>query len=454
MTTILKSYRIKPSKTINDIKKYELDGLDKNNYFYTTIYFGYSNKYFPSEYNSYKKILEKIKKDLSILQNIFPMFSGHIDYKYKENKAEVICDGSGIVLIESENNNLELNDLSILKDNNDITSSETIYNLFTPNIEYLKKKFNINHFPFIIQITKLKCNSIILTSINSHMIMDGYSYELFQKTWKSISGVLDKSNIIYPNENTINYNDLIEKPSIIPKGWIEINKEFLFNTSKNQNIAPSIRLHFSKNKINDLKEKLNKEIKKENKFKYVTSEEIICSILWKSIIKYRKLEKNTNTTLIRPTNIRKILKLHDNSFGNLAIMNGITLSYNEIELLDILDIIKRIQLQKELYSNEKILQNLKYFKELNSDKALVMDFISMNNNDIFINSWNKFESLSSFNIGFGDNVFVSLPPLMPGIVMILPSCLKQKEEFIAHIYLQEKLLRKLESDTDLLKYLS
>lgn len=453
MTKIIKSYRIKPKNPINNIKKYELNGLDKNNYFYNTIYFGYSKENFEKKNNNYEDILNKIENDISILQNIFPMVSGYINYKYNENIAEVICDGSGVTLIKAENNNVSLNDLSILKNDNDVTSSETIYNLFTPDIEFLKNKFNVNHFPLIIQITKLKCDSIILTLVNSHMLMDGYSYELLQKTWKAISNVLDKSNIIYPNKNAINYNDLTEKQSVIPKGWIEINKEILFNTSKNQNITPSIRLHFSKNKIYEFKEKLNKEIKKENQSKYVTTDEIICSLLWKSIIKHRNLDKNVNTTFIRPTNIRKILKLPNNSFGNLAIMNGITLSYDEIELLDILNIIKKIQLQKELYTDEKILQNLKYFKELNSDKVLVMDFISMNNNDIFINSWSKFESLSSFNIGFGDNVFVCLPPIMSGAIILFPTCFTQKEGIIAHIYLQEKLLKMLKNDVDLLKYL-
>lgn len=453
MTKIIEIYRIKPSKPINNIKKYELDGLDKNNYFYNTIYFGYSKKNFPEINNNYENILKKIKKDLSIIQDIFPMFSGYIDYKYDENKAEVICDGSGIILIESENNDVELNNLSIINNNNDIMSSETIYKLFTPDIDYLKNKYNIKHFPLIVQITKLKCNSIILTLINSHMIMDGYSYELFQKTWKSISNTLDKSNIIYPNENVINYNNLTNNTSIMPKGWIEIDKNILFNSSKDLNAIPSIRLHFSKNKIYDLKENLNKKIKMENESKYVTSDEIICSLLWKSIIKHRKLDKNTNTTLIRPTNIRKILKHPNNSFGNLAIMDGITLSYEEIKSLDILDIIKRIQLQKELYTDEKILQNLKFFKELSSDKALVMDFISMNNNDIFINSWSKFESLSSFDIGFGNNVFVCLPPIMSGAIILLPTCFTQKEGIIAHIYLQENLLEMLKNDKEILKYL-
>jgi hypothetical protein len=452
MTKIISSYKIKPSETIKEIKKYELEGLDKNNYFYNTIYFGYSNEFFPKDTNYYDKILEKVEKDLSILQNIFPMFNGCIDYNYDKNKAEVICDGSGIVFVKAENNNINIKDLSIINDNNDITSSETIYNMFTPDIEYLKNKFNIKHFPLIVQITKLKCNSIILTLIYSHMLMDGYSFEIFQKAWKSISKGLE---FIGPKIKTINYNNLTEKHSTMPKGWIEIDKKILFNNSNNLKHIPSSRFHFSKNKINELKEEINNEIKKYDKSKYVTTDEIICSLLWKSIIKNRTLDKNKSTTFIRPTNIRKILtsQLPDNSFGNLAIMNGITLSSNEIISLNILEIIRKIQIQKELYTNDEILQNLKYFKELNSNKTLVMDYISMNDNDVFINSWSKFISLSSFDIGFGNNIFVCLPPIMSGAIILIHTCFNQKDGIIAHIYMEEYLLKKLKNDVELLKYL-
>lgn len=264
MTTILESYRIKPSKCINNIKKYKLEGLDKNNYFYTTIYFGYSNNYFPSEINSHEKILEKIKKNLSILQNDFPMISGNIEYNYEENVAQIIYNESGVVLIEAENNNININDLSILKDNYEISSSKTISNLFSPDLKYLKNKYHVQHFPFIVQITKLKCNSIILTLTNSHMIMDGYSYELLQKAWKSISKGLD---IIKPDEKKIDY-DNIKNKCLKPEGWIEIPKHFLFKepSEESQN-TPSYRFHFSKCKINKFKEELNNLIKVNDKTK-------------------------------------------------------------------------------------------------------------------------------------------------------------------------------------------
>jgi hypothetical protein len=453
MTTIIDSYRLKPKNPIKNIKKYDLDGLDKNNYFYSTIYFGYSSNNYPETIKNYEDIIKKIENDLSILQNIFPMVSGNIDYKYKENKAEVICDCSGVMLIKAENNNINITDLSILKDNNDIKSSETIHNMFTPDIEFIKNKYNVNHFPLLVQVTKLKCNSVILTLIFSHMLMDGNTHEIFQKAWKSVSQNLE---VVGPSEKKLDYNTLDKYQSVMPKGWIEIEKKLLFNNSnKNSQSVPSSRFHFSKYKINKLKVELNNEIKKLDESKYVTTDEAICSILWKSVIKARKLSKDRITTFIRPTNIRKIIspQLPDNSVGNLAIMHGISLRCKELLNSKQIEIIKEIQLQKKRYTNDKILQNLKYFKKLNHDKSLVMDFIGLNDNDIFINSWSKFYSLSSFDIGFGNNIFVCLPPVMSGLIVLVPNCFNQKEGIIAHIYLQEILLKELQNDKDLLKYL-
>ncbi|KAI9306984.1 transferase [Cunninghamella echinulata] len=453
MTTILKSYRVKPSQPINDFKKHKLEGLDKNNYFYTTIFFGYDNKYLPSD-TDYGQVVEKMKGDISILQNDFPMIAGSIENNYEENNAQVIYDGSGVVVVEAENNNINISDLTILKDNNDSTSAKTISDMFTPDLKYLKNEYHVQHFPFVIQITKLKCNSIILTLMNSHMLMDGYSYELLQRAWKSISKGL---GYMKPDDKKIDYAG-IEHQSVMPKGWIEIPRQFLFkeaSSSSESQIIPSCRLHFSKNKINQLKEELNKLIKEDDESKYVTSDEIVCSLLWKAITRHRKLDQNQHTTFIRPTNIRNILKpmLSDRSFGNLAIMDGICLSSEEILSSDILQIIKKIQLQKEAYNKDKILQNLKYFTELPFDKCLVMDFAGMAQNDLLLNSWSKFSSLASFNIGFGNNVFVSLPPLMNGAVLLLPSCFNQEEGIVAHVNLQDNILKELANDSDLLNYL-
>ncbi|CAO3640714.1 unnamed protein product [Cunninghamella blakesleeana] len=452
MTTILKSYRVKPSLPINEVKKSKLEGLDKNNYFYTTVYFGYPSSLFPTNTSSYEQIINKIKEDLSILQNDFPMISGSIEYDYEGNDAHIIYDGAGVVLIEAENNNVNMDDLTILNSNFDTTSSKSISDMFSPDIKHLKNEYNALHFPFIVQVTKLKCNSIILTLINSHMLMDGYSYELLQKAWKSISKGLD---YVKSDEKRINYNE-IEIQSLIPKGWMEIPKQFLFKEpSEESQPIPSFRFHFSKDKINKYKEVLNNLIKEEDNSKYVTSDEVICSIMWKAVTRHRKLDKNQNTAFIRPTNIRNILKpmLSDHSFGNLAMMHDINLSSEEILSLDNLQIIRKIQLQKELYNKDKVLRNFKYFSELPFDKALVMDFVGLAQNNIFINSWSKFSSLSSFDIGFGNNSFVCLPPLMNGVILLLPSCFNQEEGIVAHVYLQEVLLQELKNDSDISNYL-
>ncbi|KAJ3205792.1 hypothetical protein HK099_000698 [Clydaea vesicula] len=458
MTTIVKSYRIKPSKPIVEIKKETLEGLDKNNYFYTTIFFGFDSNYFSPAPNSigYEQIVEKLKNDLSILQNDFPMISGNIENNYEKNFAQIIYDGSGVVIIEARNNSININDLTILKDNNDFTSAKTISDLFTPDLKFLKNEFHVQHFPFIVQITKLKCNSIILTLMNSHMLMDGGSYELLQSAWKAISKGLDYRK---PDDKKIDYAG-IKQPSVMPKGWMEVPKKLFFNddstsTDEPSQYIPSCRFHFSKNKVNQLKIELNNLIKEDGETKYVTSDEIVCSLLWKVITKHRKLDENQNTTFIRPTNVRNILKpmLSDISFGNLAIMDGISLTFKEINSFDILQIIKKIQLQKELYKRDIILQNLKYFTELPFDKSLAMDFVGLAKTDLLLNSWSKFTSLASFDIGFGNNVFVSLPPLMNGAVLLLPSCFKQEEGIVAHTYLPHSVLQELKNDSDLLKYL-
>jgi hypothetical protein len=448
MTTILRSYRVQPSNDTNEIRKQQLEGLDKNNYSYTTIFFGYSKPTVP-----YEHIIEKIKRDLSILQNDFPMIAGHVQYNYELNDAQLICDGGGVVVVEAENNTIRMDDLGIQNNPRDMKATHVVSSFFTPDMKALKEKFNVQHLPLVVQVTKLKCGSIVLTTLNSHMLMDGTTFELVQKAWKQISrGELE--NIATPDEDKKLDYAHIELESEKPKGWMEIPKQFLFQEPAVQSQpTPSCRFHFSKEKVDELKEELNALLKQDGK--YVTTNEIISTILWKAVIKHRKLTKDQETTFVRPTNFRGLLKpmLSENSVGNLALMNGVTLTVDQVLSSDILEIIKEIQAQQGAYNKEKILQNLKYFTELPSDKCLIMDIAGMRQNDVFINAWSKFKSLTSFDIGFGNNIFACNPPLFDGAIIVYPTCHHHVEGFVAHASLSENVLQEMLNDNELLKFL-
>jgi hypothetical protein len=42
---------------------------------------------------------------------------------------------------------------------------------------------------------------------------------------------------------------------------------------------------------------------------------------------------------------------------------------------------------------------------------------------------------------------------MSGAIILMPNCFTQKDGIIAHIYIQEDILEKLQNDVELLKYL-
>ncbi|CAO3628266.1 unnamed protein product [Cunninghamella blakesleeana] len=192
------------------------------------------------------------------------MIRGTVDHHYEENKAHITYDGSDVVLIETENKYISIDD---------------------DDLDFEK---------------------------------NGTSFNIILNAWKLISKGSD--DYITFDEKRLDYNEM----------------KCVEEKESSQLKTPSMRLQYSKVKKNQYKEKLNHSIKQEDETNYVTSDEILCSIIWKTVTRNRKLDKNTTTVLARAINTRYILAsiISNCTFDNFATTYGTYLSLDDVFSLD------------------------------------------------------------------------------------------------------------------------
>ncbi|KXN73175.1 hypothetical protein CONCODRAFT_83636 [Conidiobolus coronatus NRRL 28638] len=427
-----------------------LSALDKSNYSPLTLFFGYDSSNFPPSITSFSVLVEKLKSSLSRVLDYFPVLAGTFEYIPEEKIGNVILDDSGVVLIQCENLELSLQDLS----NSECTSIELAKHFF---IE--PKEIEESH-PLIMQITKLRCNSVILTLQASHAILDGTSLEVFMNTWSKLA--LHVPNVEKPDLNNFLYHNRIDESVVaeVPTGWTLVKKDL--NPVEPSPLAPLESLQpspaysklypLSQNKIKNLKKEITEVLKSQGFPSFISSDDVATAVFWRAITLIRKLPTESTSSLIRPTNIRHLESppIPPNAIGNFAMTHHTSLSVSELSnsslILSLTEICKKIRTSVLNLNHNKIRSNYKLFAELSPDTACTMDFHSYTINDIFINSWKKFITLSNLDLGFGSNSFVLLPPISYGIVIFFPTEPSDTPDTTAHVYLPPGQLVELSKD--------
>ncbi|KAK9703995.1 hypothetical protein K7432_010435 [Basidiobolus ranarum] len=469
VTKILSISRVKPNNPTLDASLYAgynpssfttyntsehpvipLSALDKNNYSSVTLFYGYTSSAFPSSITSFSSLVEKLSSSLSQLLDYFPILAGTFEYIPDEKIGNIILDGSGVVLVQSENSELSLTDLTNIEH-----QSIELAKHFSIDSAALKTQYpSIQHYPLIVQVTKLKCSSVILTLQTSHALLDGTSYETFQSTWSKLA--LGMTNVDKPDLQQFLYHNRIDDSIVseMPTGWAPVPKSSLLNPSNDSQLPPvySKLYYLSQSKILHLKEEITAVLSSQGFPHFISSDDVVTAVFWRAITKIRQLAPNSTSSLIRPTNIRSFESppIPPNAIGNFAMTHHTSLLVSELSspslIPSLVEICKQIRMSMLAFDHHKIRRNYKYFAELPPETACSMNFQSYDVADIFINSWKKFTTLANFDLGFGSNSFVLLPPIANGMVIFFPTNQSNLPGVIAHVYLPPNQLKELSND--------
>lgn len=129
-----------------------------------------------SSSSSSSTFFDNLKDSLSECLNFFYPFSGKIVQNKHSNEPEILCNNSGVLLIEAKGN-IPLKDLDF-------------YNL---DHQILKGNFLINsssidqEFPLQVQITHFTCGGLSMAFTFDHALGDATSFGKFLLTWSEIA---------------------------------------------------------------------------------------------------------------------------------------------------------------------------------------------------------------------------------------------------------------------------
>ena len=310
----------------------------------------------------------------------------------------------------------------------------------------------IQDAPLQIQVTYFKCGGVLLVSELLHQLGDGDSHAQFLHRWSQLFRGESIDNIRY---DCLNRNEVIkvsnkESPKSFPL-WTQseehINYEELY-AKIGQCTAKMIK--FSEKELQAMKKEAMSSIELSNANSWISTNDALCSHMWKLITKARNLSNSQTSCLLHSCNVRKPLNIQKDYFGYL-VMNGQS---------------DRISVESILHSNLSTLASVsRHAVNRTMDKQHVQDFIDwisgskkvrpsdmhvLFGTDVFATSWVAF---NLFDLKFSNEspIFVGeIPTILDGVFKIVEGV--EKGSLVIQLSLWREHMESLLKDPELHKY--
>nr|XP_043625673.1 coniferyl alcohol acyltransferase-like [Erigeron canadensis] len=125
----------------------------------------------PSDYMNFTTIIDSLKASLSRVLSIFPPLAGRIEWNADAGENQFHCNNQGVDFV------VAVADVQ-LKELNFYNLDECVEGKLMPR--------NKRHI-ISIQVTRLSCGGIVISFLNNHRLVDGYSANMFMSAWADIT---------------------------------------------------------------------------------------------------------------------------------------------------------------------------------------------------------------------------------------------------------------------------
>ncbi|XP_019089271.1 PREDICTED: uncharacterized acetyltransferase At3g50280-like, partial [Camelina sativa] len=260
------------------------------------------------KHNSDNQIIPGLKASLSTALEIYFPLAGRLVKvnNHEDNTLSVYidCDGSGAKFVHAKAESVSVNDVL----QSSYGSVTNFISLFFPANNAESHDALVSEPLLALQVTEIK-NGVFISFGYNHLVADGSSFWSFFHTWSKIclnGSVSNIKTLVLRNC----FLDTIDYPVHIPVSEMETPPRC--KTTTKERI-----FHFSKNKIQDLKEKANNEIG--TIFPKISSLQAVVAYLWLSIISHSGLNREEETQCKVAADMRQRLNppLKKECFGNV-----------------------------------------------------------------------------------------------------------------------------------------
>ncbi|KAM6587635.1 hypothetical protein CsatA_010240 [Cannabis sativa] len=238
----------------------------------------------------------------------------------------VNCDGAGVLFVHAVTDGITVAD--ILEPV--IIPNDIVYPLFflngVPNYEAA-----VSNLPLLaVQVTELVDGLFVACSAN-HAVIDGTSFWKFINVWSEISreGSYVNNGIVF---NSDRGNFFLNLPIRVPFFYEDDHKENSSSLSSETDLQQKIMIHFSRERIIELKAKANAEMGFTNN--EISSLQALMAHLWISATRVRDLKSDDDVCYRVAMGLRSRLEppLPEGYLGNAVL--GVNVECKAGELLD------------------------------------------------------------------------------------------------------------------------
>ncbi|KAD7116742.1 hypothetical protein E3N88_04010 [Mikania micrantha] len=134
----------------------------------------------PSHGVSFSAIVDTLKASLSRTLTLYPPMAGVIAWNEDAGENQIHCNNGGVCFIEAVAD-------AELKELNFYNPDECVEGKLMPK--------KLVHGVLVIQVTKLKCDGIVIGVMLDHRIADGYSANMFISSWANMTRTKPSSMI-------------------------------------------------------------------------------------------------------------------------------------------------------------------------------------------------------------------------------------------------------------------
>ncbi|KAJ9689047.1 hypothetical protein PVL29_014609 [Vitis rotundifolia] len=244
--------------------------------------------FYPPVNMSLESATEILRHSLSEALVIFYPLAGRLHW-IGGGRLVLECNALGALLIAVESD-------AKIDDFGDFRPTQEIQALI-PSVDYNKP---IHELPLLlVQVTKFSCGGISLGLGTSRIMTDGLSAFLFIQEWAKIARgeqpncppFLDRSILLAPENLTA---PVFDHPAYSPQPLLIGNQDHMEERKRE---SATLTLKLSKDQVEKLKDKANKDRSAFNKNRPYTRYEAVAGHIWRTACKARQHESQQPTTL-------------------------------------------------------------------------------------------------------------------------------------------------------------
>ncbi|KAL8249652.1 hypothetical protein R6Q59_006520 [Mikania micrantha] len=396
----------------------------------------------PSHGVSFSAIVDTLKASLSRTLTLYPPMAGVIAWNEDAGENQIHCNNGGVCFIEAVAD-------AELKELNFYNPDECVEGKLMPK--------KLVHGVLVIQVTKLKCDGIVIGVMLDHRIADGYSANMFISSWANMTRTKPSSMIpsfgrsyMKPRSPTI-HSRLIENVFVPFSPPSNLNEDLMSRKYDEYRIINRV-YYIDGEQLRMLQLLANENGCRRSKLVAFTS------FLWKAIAlsmgNSRKDNKACNVVIavdgrrrLSEKHVEEKQKLMASHFGNVLSMPFGSKKPEELKEMSLSNVAKEVQEFLQPATTKEHFLDIIDWVEDQKPHPLILKALVDGDMSFTVSAGQRFETMDAIDFGWGKVTFGSchLPSERSDCFVMTMGSPKNNEDWVVYMHMPMKHMSFIEA---------